>query len=359
MKGWMKCALGVTMTPVMGAVTACSSSSGAASAPKTDAQFQQEATHGMHDSLQTDLKALVKAATDMQAAAPDHPWDETDPAVPVMEAAWIAARHAYEHVEGATAPVFPDIDISIDGRVEDFSMGAGTGALNATSDMFSDQGMTGLHAVERILYASVTPASVVAYETGLGYVPPQSYPKTQQDADDFKNKLCAKIITDATDLLNGWTPAMIDIGSAFSGLTSLMNEQKEKVTKAGLDQEESRYSQRTMDDLRQNLAGTTIIYAVFSPWIKSKAGGSDVDAKVNASFVGLKSVYDSAAYAGDAFPKPPADWSDVTPSAADLMTPFGQLYTAADSAVDATKADSTVSEMNDAAALCGLPTFTE
>jgi iron uptake system component EfeO len=356
MKAWMTWTVGIAMTPAM---AACSSSSGSTSAPTTDAEFQASVTQGMHDSLQKDLNDLVTAAKALQTAAPDHPWDQTDPAVPAMETAWIDARHAYEHVEGATAPVFPMIDTSIDGRVEDFGPAAGTGALMATSDMFGDQGMTGLHAVERILYTSVTPAAVVTYETDLGYVPPQAYPTTQQDADDFKNKLCAKIITDATALLDGWTPSMIDIGSAFSGLTSLMNEQKEKVTKAGLDQEESRYSQRTMDDLRQNLAGTTSIYAVFSPWIKSKAGGSDVDAKVNASFKDLRTIYNNPQYAGDAFPKPPADWSDVTPSASDLMTPFGQLYTAVDSAVDATKPDSAVSEMNDAAALCGLPAFSE
>jgi iron uptake system component EfeO len=355
MRAWTTWTLGLAMAPAM---AACGSSA-STGAPPTDAQFQEQVTQGMHDSLQMDLDALVTSAKALQAAAPDHPWDATDPAVPKMEAAWIDARHAYEHVEGATAPVFPDIDISIDGRVEDFGPGTGTGTLAATSDMFTAYGMSGLHAVERILYASVTPPAVVTYEDGLGYAPPQAYPKTQQDADDFKNKLCAKIVTDATKLLDGWQPAMIDVGSAFGGLTSLMNEQKEKVTKAGLDQEESRYSQRTMDDLRQNLSGTTIIYAVFSPWIRSKTGGAEVDARVDASFAALKTIYDSAQYAGNAFPPAPTEWSDLDPSAADLMTPFGQLYTAVSAAVDATKPDSAVSEMNDAAVLCGLPTFTE
>jgi hypothetical protein len=127
------------------------------------------------------------AAKALQAAAPDHPWDATDPAVPMMEAAWIDARHAYEHVEGATAPVVPDIDISIDGRVEDFGPGTGTGTLTATSDMFTADGMSGLHAVERVLYASVTPLAVVTYEDGLGYAPPQAYPKTQQDVSEMND----------------------------------------------------------------------------------------------------------------------------------------------------------------------------
>ena len=352
MQRWKRWTFGFVVVP---ALAACSSSG--SSGPTTDVELQQEITQGMHDSLQTELTALVQGAKDLQAAAPDHPWDQTDPATATMKDAWIRARHAYEEVEGATAPVFPDIDTSIDGRVEDFGPGTGTGVLSLTSDMFGDTAMTGLHAVERILYTDVTPPAVVTYEAGLGYAPAQSFPKTQQEADEFKNKLCAKVVADAKKLLTEWQPAVIDIGSAFSGLISLMNEQKEKVTKAGLHQEESRYSQRTMDDLRYNLTGTTAIYGVFQPWIQSKEGGATVDAKVEDGFRGLKTIYDSAQYVGNAFPKPPADWSDVDPSSSDLKTPFGQLYQAINGAVDSTKAGSAVFEMNAAAGLCGLPQF--
>jgi iron uptake system component EfeO len=336
--------------------TASCGSSGGTAAPKTDAQFEQSITQGMHDSLQTDLNALVQATTALQQAAPDHPWDDMDPAYAAMQTAWINARHAYEHIEGATAPVFPDIDLSIDGRVEDFGP-QGSGALTATSDMFGDQGMTGLHAIERIMYKTTTPTAVVEYETGLGYVPQQSFPTTQQDADEFKNKLCVKAVTDATALLQGWTPSKIDIGSAFQGLVALMNEQKEKVTKAGLDQEESRYSQRTMDDLRQNLTGTTKIYALFQSWIQSKPGGPAVDTQVEVGLADLNTIYSSAAYTGNALPQPPTDWSDEDPSAADLQTPFGQLYSAVQGAVDPSTSGSVVFEMNTAASLCQLPQF--
>ena len=119
--------------------------------------------------------------------------------------------------------------------------------------MFGEQGMTGLHAAERILWAAQTPAAVVTYEKSLGYVPAQSFPTTQAQADEFKNKLCTKMVADAKSLLAGWTAANINVAEAYGGLRDLMNEQKEKVTKAGLHEEESRYSQRTMDDLRENL----------------------------------------------------------------------------------------------------------
>ncbi len=339
---------------VIAVVSGCSASSGGA---MTDADYKQSITQGMESSLQANLHALLQAAADLQAAAPDHPWDATDPAFAAMEDAWTRGRHAYEQIEGATAPIFPDIDISIDGRVEDFGPGTGTGALTATSDMFGNQGMTGLHAVERIVFVDVTPAAVVTYEAGLGYAPAASFPTTQAQADEFKNELCAKIVTDAQALLAGWIPTNIDIGSAFQGLVSLMNEQKEKVTKAGLHQEESRYSQRTMDDLRQNLIGTANIYVLFQPWVRSKSGGDAVDAQIETGFQTLSALYDSSQYAGDAFPAPPADWSDLNPSAADQATLFGQLYEAVYTAVDPNAGGSVVSEMNAAASSCGLPQF--
>ncbi len=339
---------------------------GCSSSPMTDVQFSQNITQGMHDALQTDLTALVDGTTALQAAAPDHPWDNTDPAVPTMQAAWIKARNAYEHIEGATAPIFPDIDVSIDGRVEDFGPDPGLGVLTTNCNVFSGLDpstnmpcFTGLHAAERIMYANSVPAAVIAYEQGLGFVPPLSFPKTQQNADDFKNKLAPRAVSDAMALKSGWQPAVIDIGSAFQGLVALMNEQKEKVTKAGLDQEESRYSQRTMDDLRQNLAGTANIYKLFQPWIKSKDGGDAIDAKIESGFNTLSTLYDSAPYAGVAFPAPPAGWDETNPSAADLQTPFGQLFHAVQSAVDPASPDSVVSQMNAAAALCGLPQFSE
>jgi iron uptake system component EfeO len=311
----------------------------------------------MQSALQTNLKAFVAATTDLRNAAPNHAWDDTDPAVPTMQAAWVRARQAYEEIEGATAPIFPDIDTSVDGRIEDFGPD-GTNVLRPDCDMFSDQCATGLHAIERILYKSSTPPSVVTYEIGLGYVPPQAYPTTSDQAVSFQSKLSAKAVVDATALLDGWTAPKIDIGSAFQGLISLMNEQSEKVTKAGLHEEESRYSQRTMDDLRHNLIGTSNVYALFRPWIQSKSGGAAIDANILAGFQQLQTLYDGDALQGASLPSPPPDWDEQNPSAADLQTPFGQLYGAIRAQVDATQPGSIVSQMNAAATVCGLPVFT-
>jgi iron uptake system component EfeO len=349
---------------------ACSSSS-----PKTDAEFQAALVTGMRTSFVSDLSNLVSASQALQKAAPDNLAGWTDGAVAAMETPWIAARTAYEHIEGATAPIYPDIDYSIDSRYDDFMA-----ALAPAGDayLFDDVGVTGMHAVERTLYLKVTPPSVVTFEATLpGYVA-AAWPSTDPEASDFKTKLIGKQIADAQTLESDWEGATnYDLGAAFQGLVSLMNEQQEKVDKASTDQEESRYSQRTMADIRANLEGTEKIYALFQPWIRAKKaaadagtadagagaadagaplGGTQIDANIEQGFATLQTLY--GAVSGDAIPQPPATWSSENPTATDLQTPFGVLYSGVHAAVDPNSPSSIVAQMNDAAVLLGFPQFT-
>jgi iron uptake system component EfeO len=320
----------------------------------TDAEQRAKAVQAMHDALLVDVQALSKAVADLKDAAPtpaDRGWDKTLDAAAItsMRAAWVRARTAYEHIEGALAPLFPDIDTSIDARYDDFLANLPTG----DSYLFDDKGVIGMHAVERVLYADVIPARVVTFEMSLkGYVP-AAMPATAQEAADFKNKLCVKLVTDTTTLLGEWTPAKIDVAIAYSGLVSLVEEQREKVVKASTSEEESRYSQRTMTDLRDNLAGTKTAYAVFQPWLLTKTnGGADLDRDIVAGFARLDAAYSQVQ--GEAIPAPPATWSAEMPSAADLMTPFGQLYASVTAQVDRTKSDSVVSKLDTAGTLLGF-----
>lgn len=319
----------------------------------------------MRQSLQTRLMTLVTASQAIQAAAPmptGRGWDKDMDAQALMDmkTAWISAREAYEHVEGATAPIYPNLDVSLDERYDGFLATIGPAG---DQDLFDDQGVTGMHAIERILYADVTPPSVVTFEMSLpGYVA-AAWPSTDAQAAEFKNKLCGKLVADGQALLAGWTPAKIDISSAFGGLIGLVNEQQEKVNLAATGEEESRYSQRTMADLRSNLDGTTTIYALFRDWLKSKpaaggmSSGTDIDASIMAGFDGLSTLYMTVP--GDAIPQPPATWSAEQPSTTDLQTPFGQLYEKVHQAVDPKMQGSLVVEMNDGATLLGIPIFTE
>ena len=335
-------------------------------AAKTDAEYRADVTTGVHDSIAVQLADLAKAAADIQSAAPapkGRGWDaQMDAqAIQSMKDAWMRTRTAYEHVEGAVAPIFPDIDGAIDARYDDFlSEMNGKGDAN----LFDDQGCTGMHAIERILYAPAIPQRAVDFEKSLPGYKAAAFPATEQEAADFKTKLAAKLISDVKLLSDQWQPAKIDLGGAFGGLISLMNEQHEKVNKAATGEEESRYSQRTLADLHANLEGSVAVYNAFLPWVLSKTNSQDPskdgptrDGKIQAGFQTLKTAY--SANTGDAIPQPPATWSSREPSAPDLQSPFGKLFNSVKQEVDPNRAGSIVDEMNNEARILGFAEFVE
>lgn len=321
---------------------------------KSDADYRAEVVTAMHDTVSRELTALAAAARDLAAAAPDHAWSATADAAALtaMRDAWLRTRVAYEHVEGATAPIFPDFDVSMDARYDDHLARLGP-AGDPTP--FDGTGVTGMHAIERILYAPTVRAEVLAFEASLpGYAAP-AWPATDADARAFKTGLCQRLITDADALLAQWKPAAIDLGAAYQGLVGLMNEQREKVNLASSGEEESRYANVTLFDLRNNLAGTQQVYAVFRGWIRGKANGAAADDQITAKLAALAALYDATA--GDALPVVPAAWSSDHPSAADLATPFGMLWQTVHTAVAPDTAGSVVFEMNEVARLLGFPEF--
>ena len=341
-----------------------SGSSGSGTPTKTDAEFKSDVTTGIQQLIAVQLDALQKAAVDLQNAAPTpsgRGWDDAmdAQALAAMKDAWRRARLAYEHVEGAVAPLFPDIDTSIDARYDDFM--ATLASVGGDSYLFDDQGVTGMHAVERILYVETTPAKVVEFEKVLPGYKPAAYPATAAEAADFKTKLCARFVTDANTLVDQWKPAKIDLATAYAGLVALMNEQREKVNKAATGQEESRYAQLTLADIHANLEGSRTAYDVFAPWIVAKPSsdptkdGPTRDKLIHTGFDALAVAYN--ANPGDAIPQPPATWSSINPTADDLATPFGKLYTSVKQAVDPNVAGSVVHEMNAAADALDFPRF--
>jgi iron uptake system component EfeO len=136
-----------------------------------------------------------------------------------------------------------------------------------------------------------------------------------------------------------------------------MNEQREKVNKAASEEEESRYAQRTLADIRDNLAGTTKAYALFQPWLRTRPNGAAIDADIEGAFEALARAY--AGVSGDAIPQPPDTWSSESPLEADLQTLFGKLYSAVQDAVDPNRPGSAVDGMNRAAKELGFPEFAE
>jgi iron uptake system component EfeO len=324
----------------------------------TDAEQQKKIADGMHASLLADIRALKAAAQELKATAPVTPGRGWDPgadaqAITAMKARWYEARTAYEHIEGAIAPLFPDVDAAIDERYDGFLEG-----LGATGDqnLFDGAGVTGMHAVERILWSDSIPAGVTRVESTLPGYRAAAFPATEKEAKDFRDQLVTQLIADVQNLEEQWSPAKIDLAGAFQGLEDLMSEQREKVNNASNNLEESRYSQRTMRDLRDNLDGTRTIYALFQPWLKTKNGahqGAEVDQAITAGFDALATAYGEVT--GEAIPPPPSTWSAEAPSITDLQTPFGKLWSKVRDATDPGKDGSVVDQMSDAGALMGFP----
>jgi iron uptake system component EfeO len=345
-----------TAAPPVGTGDAGPPGDGGQPSAKSDAQFKQEAVQAIHDTYASDLTDLVKYSKELQAAAPTpagRGWDATldATAIAAMRDAWRKCRIAYEHVEGAIAPILPDIDVAIDARYDDFLTTLGG---KGDDDLFDGEGVTGMHAVERILFAPLIPARTIDFEKTLVGYKAAAFPSNEAEAASFKNKLLKRLVDDVTVLESEWQPAKIDPGVAWSGLISLMNEQAEKVNKASTGEEESRYAQMTLFDLRNNLDGTRRAYAAFEPWLLARDGKAADDA-VLAGFQTLADLYGS--YTGDAVPAPPATWSSVKPTDADLATPFGRLFTTVTKAVDPNAQSSVVSGMNAAARIFGFPEF--
>jgi hypothetical protein len=164
------------------------------------------------------------------------------------------------------------------------------------------------------------------------------------------------MVDDSQWLAAQWKSLSIDLNVVFMGLTGLIASQAEKVSLAAVHQEESRYSQTTLADLRSNLAGTRAIYQLFTPWLESKAFGVALNKNALDALDELDRIYSTID--GNSVPAPPATWNAgaAQQSQADLQTQFGVLYTTVSQAVDVNRSGSAVDAMNHVAWALGLAT---
>ena len=322
----------------------------AACLDRSDADFRAEVAASMHSSMTQDLADIVQAARDLQAASPTRAWVAGDPAIARMRDAWRRLRFAWEQVEGAIAPMFAGLNVTMDARYEDFLPGLG-GAGDQTP--FDASGVIGMHAIERILYAPDTRPEVVAYESTLPGYKQAAYPATDNEAIAFKTQLVQRLIDDTVDLASNWRPEDVNIAAAYQGLVDLMSEQQEKVSLAVAGKEESRYSNITLFDLRQNLVGTNQAYGLFRDWIRSKGSSESSDQLIQSNFMSLRDAYNAPS--GDSLPAAPPGWSEDNPA---VDSEFGKLWLQVHSSVDPESSGSVVFEMNKIAALLGFTTVT-
>ena len=284
-----------------------------------------------------EVDALLVAAKELQAAAPipsGRGWNATQDAAALakMRETWKRARLAYEHIEGVIAPLFPDVDATLDERYD--------GAMElllpkGDSDLFDDKDFVGMHAIERILFAPETRSAVVAHERDAfkdkGYMA-ASWPKDEAEATRFKTLLCSQLIKDVEYLRTVWTPQNMDAQGAYDGLEGLVAEQREKISNAASSEEESRYANVTLADLRANLKGLQRAFGVFEPVIAKHPESKETLTGIRSGFARLNALYKQ--FPGDAVPEAPATFSTENPSAADLQSDFGKLWAGVKAEVD-------------------------
>ena len=232
------------------------------------------------------------------------------------------------------------------------------------ADLFDDQGVTGMHAIERILYADSIPAEVVAFERACPATrPPRSRDRGRGDGVQERLARAARDRhPDAPRPVDAG--ATLDVGARVPGAIGLMNEQQEKVNNAATGEEESRYSQRTMADLRANLDGTARSTRCSSGGScrsppRARRPGREVDARSPA---GLSDLRD--AVRDDHRRRDPAAARDVERGESVAGRPGDAVRHAVpggDDAVDPTSSGSIVDQMNaggDAARHPGLRAMT-
>ena len=298
------------------------------------------------------LETLADAAADLQAAAPEPDadgWNATDDAAAVtnMREAWKRARIAYERIEGAIAVLFPHLDVSTDERYDGFIAEA------PDDDLFDGDGATGMHAIERILWASSHPAHVVTFESALaGYVP-AAFPANEAEARAFREGLAQRLVDDTATMRDDFAPLALDPAAAFRGVIGSLEEQIEKVSLAATGEDESRYSQHTLADMRANLEGGRAIYGAFRDWLGDQEGGADIDARIVEGFERIEAHY--ATIPGDSIPDVPPTWNPDMPSAEDLASDYGLLFHLLVSEADPAVSSSLVGQMTIAADAIGIP----
>lgn len=308
-------------------------------------------TLAVKQDIDSGLVALADAAVALQNAAPAADadgWNTTSDtaAVLAMQGEWKKARVAYEGIEGAIAVLFPDLDAATDERYDGFIEGG------PDDNLFDGTGVTGVHGIERILWADEIPTHVVDFESALPNFSAAAFPTTTTQAEDFKAGLVGRLVTDTARMRDDFGPLALDTSAAFRGVIGSLEEQLEKVALASTGEDESRYAQHTLADMRANLAGGEQTWAHFEAAVV-EAGGQAVTDAVHAGFERVSVAY--AAIDGDGIPAVPATWNAAAPSADDLATPYGLLFTLLSTEADPENADSLVSAMNEAADLLGIP----
>src|SRR6185369_13830542 len=124
-------------------------------------------------------------------------------------------------------------------------------------------------------------------------------------------------------------------------------EQIEKIIRVAQGDDESRYSQNTLADMRANLAGGRTNYGAFRDWLRTRPNGIALDTGIIAGFARVQALYDNNAT--DTLPPVPAGFDPAAPTPEQLDTPYGRIFAGLRVESDPMLTDSLVGQMSAAA----------
>ena len=313
---------------------------------------------GVKNFVNGELTLLNDSAATLQSftASPDaNGWNVDDDAASVitMKQQWKNARLSSERVQGVIAALFPALDRATGGRWDGFIDEA------ADDNVFDDAGVTGVHGVERILFSDEVPADVLAFEQAHGdsFVPSRftapAFPASLTQAEDFKGKLVQRLVDDTATMKEEFLGVDLTLEAAFGAVLASLQAQAAKVNVAGAGQDESRYAQHTLADMRANLEGGLAIYEAFDALFDARGDeGEALHDEIHEAFQRVRAHYDGIT--GDALPLVPATWNPAQPSEADLATEYGALFLFLTKETDVDDDTSFVSALQRGAALLEL-----
>lgn len=299
---------------------------------------EAEAVAQLRVTTKIQLDRVTTNAAMLLTLAPTEAWSTSDASrLEAMRASYIVLRDAYVQSEGLFAVLAPNLGPSIDRLYEQ--------AIGDVRDEapFDAQGFAGLHAIERILWAEMQRMSVEAAEEAiLGYSRPE-FPKSKDDADAFRQKMLTDAQTQLAQAIAAIIGATIDFTTGMKVVRVTAERQLAKVTVEAPGKDVSRYSDRTLADLRSNFAGARAIYGSLLAHLRTLPGGRALDDAIAARFTAIDARY--AALPGDALPEMPATW---TATNADDGSEFGKLYVFVRNECDANNRAGLIALLNEA-----------
>ncbi len=303
---------------------------------------------GLKATIGTMLRRFSESLVTLRARAPrGREWQPSGAdadAVKAMRAAWLDAHAAFVGLAGPVGELFPEQIPGLDRRwdVQLTDLGVDPDFMP-----FDERGVTGLHAIERILWSDQISSAVSSYEmTRLGYRTPR-FPGTAEEADAFVASLAGAVAQVGLEVNQQFSRLTPDAALGAAGISRLLANSFLKVDLGYVaGSEDSRYSGTTMLDLRSELAAARAIWNVLRDGLSRRGAASEKLGGVDAGLARWTALLDEVK--SKDFPVAPNLWDPGTPSPEHALTPYGMLFVGLRRELNKARPDSLVSALREA-----------